>query len=138
MISVKVIGIAEVVRALDKASKDRQARVSKVLSKTGLNVVSTARKSMRDSPATGVTYKKSGSVSHTASSKDNAPRIDTGTLSNSVKMVREKNDVLVGTNKKYGRYLEFGTVNMDARPWLFPALEQNNPKFLADLKEALK
>lgn len=32
--------------------------------------------------------------------------------------------LVVGTNVKYGRYLEFGTSRMGARPWLIPKFEQ--------------
>jgi HK97 gp10 family phage protein len=134
----QVQGISKVLSALDKAGEVRKAKVDRVLSKTGLNVVSYARKGMRASPATGITYQKSASVRHTASSPGAFPRIDTGTLANSVKMVKGKNEVFVGTNKDYGRFLEFGTVNMDARPWLFPSLEANNKQFQSDMREALK
>jgi HK97 gp10 family phage protein len=137
-VSVQVLGLSKTISALQKAGEVRAAKVDRVLSKTGLNVVSYARKGMRASPATGITYQKSASVRHTASSVGAFPRIDTGTLANSIKMVKEKDSVLVGTNKNYGRFLEFGTINMDARPWLVPSLEANNKQFQSDMREALR
>jgi HK97 gp10 family phage protein len=137
-ISAQVIGLPKVLAALKKAEQDRKAKVDRVLSKTGLNVVSYARKAMRASPASGITYQKSDNSSHTASSPGAFPRIDEGILVGSIKMVKEKDYVLVGTNKEYGRFLEFGTVHMQARPWLFPSLEANNKQFMSDMREALR
>ncbi len=39
--------------------------------------------------------------------------------------------VRVGTNVKYGMYLELGTRKMAARPWLRPALAQSKAKIAA-------
>ena len=137
-VSVQVLGLSKTLAALQKAGEVRAAKVDRVLSKTGLNVVSYARKGMRASPATGITYQKSEKVRHTASSPGAFPRIDNGDLVRSVKMVKERDSVLVGTNQEHGRFLEFGTINMDARPWLVPSLEANNKQFQSDMREALR
>ncbi len=63
---------------------------------------------------------------------DRAPR-DTGELSaNIVKEMDKKSQkgeavVRIGPHEKifYGRFVELGTVKMNARPFLFPALESN-------------
>ena len=39
----------------------------------------------------------------------------------------------VGTHIEHGKYLEYGTVNMQPYPWLFPAIEEKRN----DIKEAL-
>lgn len=41
--------------------------------------------------------------------------------------------VAIGTNTKYGKYLEFGTIKMPAYPWLFPAVEMSRN----EIKKAL-
>lgn len=46
------------------------------------------------------------------------PNTDTGRLVQSIKFERDKNAYLVGTNLKYGAWLEFGTRDMAPRPWL--------------------
>jgi HK97 gp10 family phage protein len=44
----------------------------------------------------------------------------------------------VGTNVVYGKYLEFGTEKMRARPWLFPALNRNKSKIDLIIKKSVK
>ena len=44
-------------------------------------------------------------------------------------------EVVVGTNVEYSRTIEFGTVKMDNRPFLYPALEGNKAKIMELLKE---
>jgi HK97 gp10 family phage protein len=39
----------------------------------------------------------------------------------------------VGTNVRYGRFLELGTSNMEARPWLRRALNEMMPQIKAML-----
>ena len=55
------------------------------------------------------------------------PNSDTGRLVQSIKMefIDGGSVALVGTNLKYGMFLEFGTLNMAARPWLGPAFKDN-------------
>jgi HK97 gp10 family phage protein len=47
----------------------------------------------------------------------------------------------VGTNLKYGAWLEFGTNKMAPRPWLYPAVQQNKDKiremFETNFKDAI-
>lgn len=55
------------------------------------------------------------------------PNSDRSTLVKSIKFEIDKATftAVVGTNLKYGLYLETGTTKMNARPWLFPAFEKN-------------
>lgn len=46
--------------------------------------------------------------------------------------------VLVGTDLEYGRFLEFGTKDMPARPWLSPAVAESRAGFRARLVSALR
>lgn len=63
------------------------------------------------------------------------PNTDTGRLVQSIKVEREGNGFLVGTNLKYGAWLEFGTLNSNPRPWLSRALA-NATKKIKDIREA--
>lgn len=67
---------------------------------------------------------------HIASKPGDAPNTDTGTLIKSIGFEVDKSNLegVVGTNLKYGKHLEFGTVNMEARPWLQPATRKNRDK----------
>jgi HK97 gp10 family phage protein len=57
------------------------------------------------------------------------PNTDTGRLVQSIEVEKgEGNSFLVGTNLKYGAWLEFGTRQMDARPWLSVAVKLTSKK----------
>ena len=55
------------------------------------------------------------------------PNTDTGRLVQSIRMefLNGGATALVGTNLKYGAYLEFGTRTMAPRPWLSKAFKDN-------------
>lgn len=67
-----------------------------------------------------------------ASNPGDAPNADTGRLIQSIKVEKDGLAYLVGTNLKYGAYLEFGTSDMAPRPWLSVAVKnvaKDIPKF---------
>jgi HK97 gp10 family phage protein len=43
----------------------------------------------------------------------------------------------VGTNVNYARFVEFGTKNMKAQPYLIPAFEQSKPEIDQNIQEAI-
>ena len=51
------------------------------------------------------------------------PNTDTGRLVQSIKVDKQGNSYLIGTNLIYGAHLEFGTKDMAPRPWLSVALK---------------
>ena len=136
--SVKIEGADVVIKNLDKYSKQKTQEIQGVIDMTAQLVRTDAIKSMQSSPASGTVYVRR-TVTHTASSRGNPPRVDTGRLVNSVKALVGKLEAFVGTAVMYGRYLEFG-VNGDqnARPWLFPAYERQRRNFVNRLKAVLK
>jgi len=78
------------------------------------------------------------------SDEGDTPNTDTGRLVQSIKF-DFKNEGLtgrVGTNLKYGAWLEFGTKTMQARPWLTPAVqlagESIGEIFAGEIQNALK
>jgi HK97 gp10 family phage protein len=99
----------------------------------------TAVKSIQDHQSEGRVYKR-GSVTHVASEAGYPPNTDTGHLVQSIQMDFEDGGLkgFVGTNLKYGAYLEFGTTKMAARPWLGPALLGNESNIKQMFSDALK
>lgn len=61
-----------------------------------------------------------------ASNPGDPPNTDKGRLVQSIKFDFKKNGLVgrVGTNLKYGAWLEFGTNKMEARPWLAPSVQE--------------
>ena len=90
---------------------------------SAVEIERTAKTLMRDSPVdTSKTYAKG----HHPSQPGEAPAPDTGTLmrsiTHSVEATRDGAFANVGTDLDYGKYLEYGTSKMRARPWLSQAL----------------
>ena len=88
---------------------------------------------------TGRTYRKyNPNRTHQASSSGNPPATDTGVLKSGISTrVEVERNALVGkiiayapTNKgdNYALFLEFGTTDMEARPFMQPALDKNAKK----------
>lgn len=70
--------------------------------------------------------------------KRNCP-VDTGRLRSSIR-TRTMNNGLsaeVGTDVRYGPFVESGTRRMPAQPFLFPAGEQERPNYLAGIRREL-
>ena len=91
-------------------------------------VVGDIRQSFGSGPA-GRSYRR-GSTSHTASSPGYPPNVDTGALSGSIHVRRSGPlERTVEDGVEYGLFLEEGTSNMEARPWMTPAIEAWREKF---------
>lgn len=72
------------------------------------------------------------------SAKRRVPK-KTGTLSRSIHMEPESdNGVLVGTDVKYAKYVEQGTARMKGRPYLQPALTENQQRIQNKVQRAMQ
>ena len=73
--------------------------------------------------------------------KLNCP-VDTGNLRASIQTEINETDTEyvaeVGTNVEYAAFVEFGTKNMEAKPYLVPALEANRDTIKESIMNALK
>ncbi len=136
-ISVSTSGGEQVIRNLKRFDEQKQRELQGVIDLTAQLIRSDVIKSMQSSPASGRTYKRR-SILHTASSSPNPPRVDQGDLVKSIKALVGRLEAFVGTNQKYGPHLEFGTQNMEPRPWLFPAFERQRRNFVNRLREAMR
>jgi HK97 gp10 family phage protein len=156
--NIEVKGIEELLKNFDQYSAETQKKVTDSITLTAINIRTDAMRSMKASPASGRTYKRR-SVSHTASVGGNAPRIDTGRLLNSIRWVASATEAVVGvfgamdlkgnvtakseglgdgTRSTYAAALEFGTKNMESRPFLFPAFEKERQNFFRRITEAMR
>jgi len=65
--------------------------------------------------------------------------VDTGALRNSITVdFYGVMSAQIGPHMPYAPYVEYGTRKMAARPYLFPAFEQERPNFEKGLAEAVK
>lgn len=119
-------GASETMKALSRLADEMEiARNNAVkeatllVHKTAIKLVSENKngtKQTRYNPKRRVSVSKPGSPPHT----------DTGHLRQSIMFNFKDGKGEVGTNEKYGAWLEFGTLDMEARPWLSTAIEQTS------------
>lgn len=98
-----------------------------------------AKNSILNHESQGITYKRKNGT-HTASKPGYPPNQDHGDLVKSIGInyFPQKLLAIVGTNSKVGRWLEFGTKKIAARPWLFPAIFAHEEQIKSDVKDAVQ
>jgi phage gpG-like protein len=103
--------------------------VREVVMETAHDVESVIKRDMAE-PKTGELY-----GSHRASAPGESPAMDTGTLAGSIQVEPTgATSAAVATNMDYAAHLEYGTVNMAARPAWVPAAEEVRPRFIRRLQ----
>ena len=140
--SVSVTGDKELLRKINRLSVDLQQATREAVYGTAQSVRSYAIKSIQQQSMGGVVrrYRQGGgSYNHVVSQPGQAPNTDTGRLvsSISVQPLKPANEMYVGTTLEYGKHLEHGTMNMQERPWLQPALDAMIQRFREELEKAI-
>jgi HK97 gp10 family phage protein len=66
--------------------------------------------------------------------------VDTGRLRNSITYAvkKKENAVYIGTNVKYGPYVEHGTSRMPARPFIRPAATEHGKEYKQIMKDSME
>ena len=107
----------------------RQA-IERIIRSGTQDTMNTAKQSIQSHGSSGRTYTKyNPKRTHTASAAGNPPNTDTGFLVSNISMKVDPSGLggSVESRASYSAPLEFGTKNMQARPFLQPALESNKP-----------
>lgn len=130
--SVKVEGLDRIGKATKEVRQAIALELNKALFASAKKVEAEAKRSVLSGEKTGAVYQKyAPRRTHRASAPGQAPASDTGRLANSINgemapAAPGESQVKAGGGiVKYARMLEFGTVKMAARPFLFPALEKS-------------
>jgi HK97 gp10 family phage protein len=117
-------------------------KVKEYVSRGTLMVENTAKKSIQ-AGGTGIESKKYNPTrTHRASAPNNPPATDTGFLVSQITMNVDvkPNGTVVGqiiSAAPYSKALEFGTTNMQPRPFMQPALMKNKRKIQAMFKKGI-
>lgn len=121
----------------NRGVKAMQTEIAKgTLAIAGTAVKDVQKRSPGSQP--GVRYNPKRAVQ--VSPEGQAPNTDTGRLVQSIGFNLKDNGLtgFAGTNLKYGRYLELGTLTVKPRPWLRPAFKLHKPEIIRNIKKALK
>lgn len=132
---ISLTGLEETQRALRKYGQNMSKELHDAVQITAQLIRSDAVRSIQSRSGGGITYEKyNPRRTHVASAPGEAPNTDTGRLVGSVRVDQQEHFADVGTDLQYGKFLEFGTIKMDARPYLNPAMEKNRPGWEKRLK----
>ncbi len=138
-VSIQIEGLDELKQAMEQATEQMRSEVQRAVQETTIAVHKAAVERIQRGPASGVVYEKyMPRRSHQASAPGEPPMSDTGNLASQVKFQFGELEGVVFTPVKYGLYLEIGTSNMEARPWLFPSLEENRQQYHDRLRGILR
>ena len=139
VIQTTVIGKDALKKRLKTLGEQSLKEVRIALNSAALAVERTAKTSVQRGTKSGRIYKRKGIV-HRASAPGEPPASDTGYLAAHITTVLDLDGLgaNVESQAEYSRYLEFGTAKMGARPFLFPAFEQNKDRIKANLSAAIK
>lgn len=111
-----------------RLQSEYERNAKQVVARAATLVHSTAVQSITDGNKSGETYEKyNPRRTHRASAAGEPPAADTGYLHNNI-FIDIDSDGLgasVESRAEYSAYLEFGTANLAARPFMQPAVEAN-------------
>lgn len=99
-------------------------------------------KNLQQHVETAMRLPKSGKVygGHVASEPEDAPAVDTGDLINSAKAEHDGMEGTLTYTSDHALHMEYGApnANVEARPFLAPAVEAERPAFDAAVKGLIK
>jgi HK97 gp10 family phage protein len=134
------------IRRLEQIPIEARKGIGAALARAVVSMDSYAKEKIQGGARSGRVYRRR-SVTHQASAPGEFPKSDmggSGGLTGSLffRVAADKLSAIWGTALNYGKYLEFGTSRMAARPWMRPTLQANEDKISADIQrevsEALK
>lgn len=133
-ITIQEYGIDELLRRVNSMADPGQARATRrKMLRAGIRVIERHTKNLLVGERSGHVYSIRGKA-HQASAPGEPPAVDTGNLKNSLRVLEVTDDYAsFGTSADYAAYLEFGTRNMAARPYLRPAAENS----VRDVEQAM-
>lgn len=130
MLKAEIIGLKGVQQAILRIKKRAEQHNQLALADAAEMTMTEAKLSIQARRSKGKSYRtKNKKILHIASAANNPPNTDTGNLVKNIKVKRIQGGYDVGsrTAAPYGAWLEFGTKNMSARPWLMPAYNKIMP-----------
>ena len=131
----------ELAKRLEGRGNYAEEVTKKLIAKATFLVEGTVKQGLQGGPATGgsvTRYHDGARVTHQVSAAGEYPATDTGFLVSNIssKVSLVELEGVVTSSAPYSSHLEYGTTNMQARPFMFPSLEQNKPKIRRMFKDA--
>jgi HK97 gp10 family phage protein len=138
MTSVRLTGTKELKDALKRLGVNADKELADAVRLTAQSIRGNAQKAIARGTKSGIVYEKTNPRRvHTASAAGEAPATDTGRLVGSIRADVAGKEASVSANTVYAAPLEFGTRDMQPRPFLVPALEAERPAWERRLRDAV-
>ena len=157
-IETEIVGIKELEKALTQEVEGMTSAVARAVNVSLLQIHSDIVFSIARGTKTGRKYAgvlkagkwehkpkwkrgKNKGGTHRASAQGEAPATDTGELVRklSAKFVKSKSKAvgIITSGADYSEWLEFGTMNMEKRPFIKPAIKKNRKSTIKRIEKAL-
>lgn len=131
------MSMADIFKNIESLKSKAEAETARAVRATAQAIRNDAIISVKSHLSAGKVYTR-GTVKHVASKPGSPPNQDRGTLTRNIRVTM--NDDLtadVSSNAPYSAALEFGTSNIDARPFMTPAVEGQRVKHKERLQKAI-
>lgn len=131
------MSMADIFKNIESLKSKAEAETARAVRATAQAIRNDAIISVKSHLSAGNVYTR-GTVKHVASKPGSPPNQDRGTLTRNIRVTM--NDDLtadVSSNAPYSAALEFGTSNIDARPFMTPAVEGQRVKHKERLQKAI-
>lgn len=141
-ISASIKGAKKLFKQIESIEQEMKAGQIKAVQDSIFLIHKTAVESIQDN-SSGIPQKRysaSGTPRNVLASKPGEPpNTDTGRLVQSIKFDFKEGGLIgrVGTNLKYGAWLEFGTKDVAARPWLSAAIRETAKEVATIFRKAV-
>jgi HK97 gp10 family phage protein len=127
-VKASLSGVVELRAALREFGIQADKELADIVRGTAQNIRTHAIKSILRGPKNGVEYQKyKPNRRHRASAPGQAPATDTGRLAGAIKADINGKQAEVVADTEYAAWLEFGTSDIEPRPFMVPAMEKERP-----------
>lgn len=133
-----VRGADKLIRKLNSLPMELRSGIGAALTVSVMEMDTYAKQQISGGGRSGKTYRRR-TVTHQASGPGEFPKSDTGEMVSSLffRVAADKLSAFFGTKLAKGRWLEFGTSRMRARPWLSPTFKANVAKATTRVRNAV-
>lgn len=131
------MSMADIFKNIEALKSKAEAETARAVRATAQAIRNDAIISVKSHLSAGNVYTR-GTIKHVASKPGSPPNQDRGTLTRNIRVTM--NDDLtadISSNAPYSAALEFGTSNIDARPFMTPAVEGQRVKHKERLQKAI-
>jgi HK97 gp10 family phage protein len=140
-VSAVITGQEELKRVLLSLGRDMEQALAQGVFLTAQQIRTHAIKSIQEQGFGSYVQRSrqgGGTYTHIAAAPGKAPNTDTGKLVSSIAVEMDWDDASaeVGSNLDYSAFLEFGTTQMEPRPWLSPAVDAKRDNMQKNIAKA--